>query len=308
MSESIISSWIEELRWRELDGGGFASKPRGYYSRDATCWAILALSCDSGRRDLIMRACARLATDQLADGRVCVSREHPETFWPTPLAVLAWHLSPEYRENETKALQFLLETAGEHSPKDPDSPLAHDTDLKGWSWIGGTSSWVEPTGLTLIALRIAGYCNHERVKEGARLLLDRQLPHGGWNYGNTFVFGEELRPMPLSTGIALNALKSEASLENIHTSLTYLKSRVLNLRTPRSLGWSLLGLGAWQSRPVEAQNLIYECLKNQERSGIYDTSSLALLIVASKVSGGLEEAISQVEHSEETENGRNQTR
>jgi hypothetical protein len=308
MGDNTITFWIDQLKGRVLGGGGFAARPRGEYHPEDTCWAILALSDDLANHDLIRRARARLAADQLPDGRVCVSQEHREAFWPTPLAVLAWHLSPEYRENETKAVQFLLETTGEHSPKDPDSPLAHDPDLKGWPWIGGTSSWVEPTGLAMMALRIAGYGDHQRVQEGTRLLLDRQLPHGGWNYGNTLVFGEELRPMPLSTGIALNALKNQTSLESIQVSLIYLKNRVSTLRTPRSLGWSLLGLGAWQSRPMEAQNLIYECFKNQERYGGYDTSSLALLIIASTLTGGLEEALSQGEHSEETENERNQTR
>jgi hypothetical protein len=297
MGDNIISSWVNQLKERELDSGGFASKPGGDYRPEATSWAILALSGDPASHDLITRARARLAADQLPDGRVCVSREHPEAFWPTSLAVLAWHPSPEYQKNQIKAVQFLLETIGEHSPKEPDSPLAHNTDLKGWPWIAGTHSWVEPTGLAMMALRIVGYGKQERVQEGSRLLLDRQLPHGGWNYGNTFVFGQELRPMPLSTGIALNALKSETPLETIQRSLTYLKNKVVTLRTPRSLGWSLLGLGAWQTRPVEARSLTHECLKNQERYGVYDTSSLALLIVAFNLAGGLEDILSATKES-----------
>jgi hypothetical protein len=53
--------------------------------------------------------------------------------------------------------------------------------------------------------------------------------------------------MPLSTGIVLNALKDQTSLAIIQRSLTYLQSRVASLPTPRSLGWSLLGLGAWRA-------------------------------------------------------------
>ena len=140
-----------------------------------------------------------------------------------------------------------------------------------------------------MALKIAGYGGHPRVKEATRLLLDRQLPQGGWNYGNTFVFDQELRPMPLSTGIVLNALKDQTSLATIQRSLTYLQSRVVNLPTPRSLGWSLLGLGAWRARPESSQNWIYACLKHQARYGGYDTSSLSLLLVALKSPGGLEE-------------------
>jgi len=122
-----------------------------------------------------------------------------------------------------------------------------------------------------------------------RLLLDRQLPQGGWNYGNTLVFDQELRPMPLSTGMVLNALKDQTSLPTIQRSLTYLQSRVVSLPTPLSLGWSLLGLGAWRARPEPSSNWIYDCLKNQARYGGYDTASLSLLLVALNSPGGLGE-------------------
>ena len=41
-----------------------------------------------------------------------------------------------------------------------------------------------------------------RIREAVRLLWDRQLPHGGWNYGNTVVLKQELRPHLLPTGLA----------------------------------------------------------------------------------------------------------
>jgi hypothetical protein len=118
------------------------------------------------------------------------------------------------------------------------------------------------------------------------------LPRGGWNYGNTLVFGQELRPMPLSTGIALNALKNQTSVATIQRSLSYLESRVASLPTPLSLGWSLLGLRAWAAPLGPFQAWIASCWKNQERYGHYDTTSLALLMVAWKSPGGLEEIVS----------------
>ena len=95
--------------------------------------------------------------------------------------------------------------------------------------------------------------------------------------------------MPLSTGIVLNALKDQTESATIQHSLAYLQSRLTSLQTPLSLGWSLLGLGAWQARLELSQPLIDACLKNQARYGGYDTSSLSLLLVALKSSGGLGE-------------------
>jgi hypothetical protein len=292
MAEDLIPFWVNQLKDRALPDGGFSPHPRGQYRSDATGWAILALLGDPANRDLLHRARSRLAADQLPDGRVCISPDHPEAAWPTFLAVFAWHQSPEHRENQARAADFLMTSSGRHRPRTANSPAAHDTNIKGWPWIAETHSWAEPTALAMMALKIAGYGGHERVKEATRLLLDRQLPQGGWNYGNAVVFDQELRPMPLSTGIVLNALKDQTSLANVQRSLTYLQSRVAGLPTPRSLGWSLLGLGAWRARLESSQTSIAACLKNQSRYGNYDTASLSLLLVALKSPGGLEEIFS----------------
>jgi hypothetical protein len=292
MPQDLVSFWVKQLKDRSLPDGGFSPHPRGRYRADATCWAILALVGDPGNGDLLTRARSRLAADQFPDGRVCISPDHPEAFWPTTLAVFAWRQSPKHRENQARAADFLITTSGTHFLQTANSATAHDSNIKGWPWIAETHSWAEPTALALMALKIAGYGGHQRVQEATRLLLDRQLPQGGWNYGNTFVFDQELRPMPLSTGIVLNALKGQTSLASIQGSLTYLQSRVASLPTPRSLGWSLLGLGAWRARLAPSQASIEACLKNQARYGGYDTSSLSLLLVALKSPGGLEEIFS----------------
>jgi len=292
MKENPISFCVNQLKDRGLPDGGFSPHPRGRYRADATGWAILALAGDPSSRDLLSRARSRLAADQLPDGRVCISPDHPEAAWPTSLAVFAWHQSPGHRENQVRAADFLLASSGRHWPRTADGPSAHDTDIKGWPWIAGTHSWAEPTALAMLALKIAGYGGHQRVQEATRLLLDRQLPQGGWNYGNALVFDQELRPMPLSTGLVLNGLKDQTSQAAIQRSLTYLHSRVPSLPTPHSLGWGLLGLGAWRARPESSPNLIDACLKNQARYGGYDTTSLSLLLVALKSPGGLEEIFS----------------
>ena len=259
MPEDQVSFWVNQLKDRGLPNGGFSPQPRGRYRVDATCWAILALAGDPANRALLTRSRSRLAADQLADGRVCISPDHPAVVWPTSLAIFAWHQSPEHRENQARAANFLIASSGTYWPREANSPSSHDTSIKGWSWIADTHSWAEPTAMALMALKIAGYGDHQRVKEATELLLDRQLPQGGWNYGNTLVFDQELRPMPLSTGMVLNALKDQTSLPTIQPSLTYLQSRVVNLSTPLSLGWSLLGLGAWGARPEPSQNWIYAC-------------------------------------------------
>ena len=274
---------LEAIRSRSVDGGGISMFPGGEYRPDATAWAVLAFTEArfDGRSDgLIESSRSRLVADQQKDGRVSISPSNPEAFWPTPLAVLAWSGSPEHASAQSSAVTFLLSVSGKHWDKVPDSPLAHDTSLRGWSWTEGTHSWVEPTSMALLALKDTGYGNHERVTEGVRMLLDRQLPSGGWNYGNTSVYDHEMRPQPDMTGMALNALVGLVPEDDIKRSLEYLQESVSRLKTPRSLAWAILGLGAWQSRPRESDGRIEECVKRQGRYGTYDTTLLSLLLLA----------------------------
>lgn len=288
MFETLVSRTLEALHRRILPEGGWAHRPEGVYRPDATAWGILGLVAREAEARLLKRARDRLAGEQLPDGRVSLAPDYPAASWPTPLAILAWEGSPAHRGAQSRAVDFLLRAAGESWPKRADSPFGHDSRLIGWPWILGTHSWVEPTALAMLALRVAGGGEHPRVGEARRLLLDRQLAAGGWNYGNTTVFGRHLLPMPESTGIVLNALGGQVSRDQVAISLGYLKKAVVGQRTPRSLASCLLGLGAWGERPSPATAWIGESLSRQDRYGDYDTTSLGMLLVALRVSGGLE--------------------
>ena len=287
MLKNILNSVMAEIERRILPEGGFESHIGGEYRPDATAWAILAFKACKKDTDIIQKAQARLAAEQLVDGRVCISPKHPDVFWPTSLAILAWHGSTDYIDNQKKAIYFLLHVSGMTCKKKPDSPVAHDTSIKGWPWVENTYSWVEPTALVLLALRTSGYKKHPRASEAVTMLMDRQMPKGGWNYGNIKVYGSELHPMPGPTGIALYALADLIPRKQIEKSLIYLKMTVEKLHTPFALGWSLLGLSAWNERPNNAQALILSSIDRQKRYCPYDTSLLSLLILASICENGL---------------------
>ncbi|MEW6440396.1 MAG: hypothetical protein AB1640_05605 [bacterium] len=269
--------------------GGFLHLKDGLYGAESTAWAAIALEAYGYAGGLLDSARQRLKSHQLPDGRVSISPDHPDAYWLTAPAVLAWTRSPGDFEPKTKAVHFLLGTSGRHWPRDPQAPVAHDTELRGWPWTAGTHSWTEPTALALIALKVQGLQirNHDRVREAERMLLDRQLPCGGWNYGNTFVFGQELRAMPDCTGLSLDALSGAAQESRVSHSIHYLKNGLQTLRTPRSLAWSLMGLSAWEERPDDAEERIASCLAHRNRFGASDTASLALLSLALLAPRGL---------------------
>ena len=117
------------------------------------------------------------------------------------------------------------------------------------------------------------------------MILNRQLPHGGWNYGNTLVYGKELLPFVETTGIALAALAGHIPREKVSTSLDYLRAQAERSRTPLSLAWGLFGLGAWGEFPAAGHDWVDETLNKQTKYGPYVTSLLSILALAHLCNG-----------------------
>lgn len=279
----FIPSILEKIQRLQSDNGGFPNQEGGELRPDATAWAVMAVSAlEESSTDSCARARAFLKANQIDDGRITLSPHHSDVIWPTSLAIFAWEGDGEFHSEQLRAVEFLLGFTGRHFPKQDDSVAGHDPSIRGWPWMTNTHSWVIPTSMAIGALKIRGLRTHERVLEAERMLLDRQLPHGGWNYGNTLAFGKELHPLPEFTGIALQALADQTDKARIQKSLDYLLEIFPHLHTPISLGWAILGLGAWGLRPSNVHERIAECLRLQKRYGSYSVSSLALLLCAIK--------------------------
>jgi hypothetical protein len=275
-----ISNAIDLVCSRALPEGGFSVKGDGIFRPDATAWSILALKSAVCCDEYIAKARRRLAQSQLPDGRVPLIIANAAAYWPTAISLIALQKIAGHEDSVQKAAEFLINNTGLHSTKTKDSVSEHDTEIKGWPWVENTHSWVEPTSMAVLALRSIGHGEHARVLEAVRMLLDRQLPSGGWNMGATLVFGKELLPFPESTGHALTALHSYTNTEVVQKSLDYLNKIIQNLRTPLALAWGLFGLTSWNRRPENYRRLILETLERQEKYGPYDTDLLSQLILA----------------------------
>jgi hypothetical protein len=267
------------LSRRDHDGG-FPEIQGGDYRPDATAWVTLCLDAYQTHSDIAAAARAKLRSTQKADGSIPLSVDHPEAFWPTFPSVLAFSGDPESKGAHAKAIDFLVSTTGRHSPKLEDDPTGHDTTIQGWPWIDQTHAWVEPTAMAISALTEAGLAHHGRTLDGIKLLLDRQLTNGGWNYGNTAIYGKQLNPMPAPTGMALWALADHVELSQITESLKYLQEQLGRLKTPLSLGWAFKGLSAWNIKIEKGYELAVACLDRQQKYGPYNTSQTAILLLA----------------------------
>jgi hypothetical protein len=178
-----------------------------------------------------------------------------------------------------RAATWSLAARGKTAPR--SSHVGHDTELVGWSWAADTHSWLEPTCMFVMGLRAAGFNDHPRVREGVRLIVDRLLPDGGANYGNTIVLGQPLVAHVQPTGLALLALGGEGVDDpRIGKSLDYLSSTINPEMAAPSLAMALAGLTAHGRRPAAADEWIIQALAEREASSLAVYEQALLLFAA----------------------------
>ncbi len=228
-----------------------------------------------------------LVEHQAEDGSLGVNAEQTTPCWPTSWAIVAWALARstpvadlKFAKAGQRAVNWLTSVQGELIER--TGATGHDTMIPGWPWVRGTHAWAEPTAIALLALRHAGLEDHPRTRQAAALLRDRLLPNGGMNYGNTIVFGQELRPHVQPTGLCMLALPAE-SLPNdrIHKALAYLAKRLPQTQATASLCYGLLGTAAWNRLPNDSQSwLEVACRRTLDRDPA--PYKLALLSLAGR--------------------------
>ena len=237
---SWLASTLDQLAQRPVCGYAAGAAP----ASEPTALAALALAAH-GRGGDAAPAAEWLGRIQADDGSVGV-RENEMPGWPTSLAVLAWHATNENRRHDeriARAIAWILAARGKTTPQ--PSEFGHDTQIAGWSYAEETSCWIEPTALHVTALKRTEHTQHARTRDGVRLLIDRLLPGGGCNYGNTVVLGQTLRPHVQPTGIALLALAGETDVSGrVEKSIAWLRHSIGPATSTASLCWALLGLAA----------------------------------------------------------------
>ena len=281
------------MSWLDATLDELAQRPAvGYFETSAaaaepTALAALAFIAN-GRLEAAKAASNALTGMQAENGEVGVRKgEWPG--WPTSLAILAWTAAeqasgrPEplgVNAQVNRAAAWLLANRGKAIERSDN--FGHNSELVGWAYAEGTHSWIEPTALAVMALTAAGHGKHSATREGLAVLLDRQLPGGGYNYGNTFVLGQLIRAHIEPTGIVLLALaKTNAEPALIKKSLTWLNRNIAPSTTPMSLAWALLGLRAQGVELSEADSWLKgaaERVRSRDRS----PHKLALLALAAK--------------------------
>jgi len=176
-----------------------------------------------------------------------------------------------------------------------DTQVRFDPSKYGWSWVSDSVSWVIPTAGAILALErgrrlglIRGKEVERRMALGCSMLLDRMCQGGGWNAGNSVVYGVALAPHVDATSIALAGLRFHYHhLAEVRQSLSWSLFWLLaaDCSSAFSLACKILALQSYvdvrsDARPALEAAQAKLAVLVQEPAQIAENSTLALSILA----------------------------
>jgi len=237
------SRFADRLLSFSLSDGGLAYYRGNASSAEPTLLALLGLFAVGATAQSTKPLLSWAAGLQNPDGSVGLNPEHRDQgLWLTALSAIVFHRLG-LKEARDRALGFVTSLKSVTVANDPN--IRQDNTLVGWPWVPGTFGWVEPTAWSLVALNVCGLGGHARAVEGRKFLLDRQIPSGGWNYGNPGINDRELLPFWDTTGLALVALRGRTDVDRVRPSLDLLEKDQEKIESPCGLAWTVLSLESY---------------------------------------------------------------
>jgi len=301
----ICRKLLANLLEQQNPASGAWGYRRGQDAVEPTCLALMAIRAGKGASG---RLAARwLEEQQTASGACHAFVGHDEdACWTTSLAVISLVNSFPTSAGLQRVVQWLIKARGREAQwlwrwkfQTVDTKVSFDPAKFGWGWVEGTTSWVIPTALTIIALQKAvrsGLCQdgecRGRIQLGCEMLLDRMCPGGGWNAGNSVVFGVALQPHIDATAIALLALLHYPAAAAIESSLRWLGARAVQCPSPFSIPWAVLAMDVYRdlipdtkARVMAATERLIQLLDTGTGVGETCTQALAALAIEAAAGG-----------------------
>ncbi len=290
----MLEEGIRSLLNSQNPDGGWGSVNGRRSNTEATSLAVTAL--ETIKREELSPAARRgmnwLKDHQNSDGSWPFNDSVKIPSWSTALAMLALIPTPEHHAIVIHAAHWVLLQEGRRfgwliklltalSLRKRSVDL--NEELVGWPWMPDTFSWVEPTSYFLIALKklrvdLVETKVTERIRQAELMIYDRMCVDGGWNYGNSVVFGGKLWPYPDVTALALIALQDHREREANVKSFSALEQMLTRVDSGLTLAWSIICLSLY-GRPVDMlrQKL---AAKYVESRFLGETKSIALALLA----------------------------
>jgi hypothetical protein len=240
---SLLGSQNPDGGWPYQRGGPSWTEP--------TAYGLLALMAQGSVGEPVERGLRWLRAMQRSDGGWPPQPDVAQSAWVTAVAALLGPAalgSGAYR----RGIAWIVRQTGEESTL--LSRLQQfitvgsqgDPVYDGWPWFPGTSAWVTPTALAMLALRkaerIAGAPQiAARLNHGVEYLLGHACSEGGWNHGAARALDYDARSYPETTGAALLALIGKDS-PVVRKACGWARAQLPACRTSEGESWLRLGL------------------------------------------------------------------
>ncbi|MBS1826845.1 MAG: hypothetical protein JST93_16125 [Acidobacteria bacterium] len=250
----LRQSRLAHLRATQNSDGGWGYFPHKQSRLEPTCYALLALHGDKASSDAWMRGWSLIRSWQQNDGGFRPGAEIQLSSWATALVVTLHCVHGVSDARFQKGVAWLLGSKGVEGGWLERAlglvmkmPVEYDRRHKGWPWLADTSSWVEPTAHSVLALKKAAPqvslpALQERVLEGERMMLDRRSPDGGWNYGNRRVLRTDLPSYPETTAVALLGLQGSLLMEDRNGAVAAAEKHLLETKSRLAKAWLTISL------------------------------------------------------------------
>lgn len=245
---SLLASQNPDGGWPYQRGGPSWTEP--------TAYALLALMAQGSVAESVEKGLQWLASAQLPDGGWPPQPAVRQSAWVTAVAAL---LGPAALGEDCyrRGIGWIVEQTGEES-KFLSRVRQFLTGVSrgdpGWPWFPGTSAWVTPTAVSMLALRKAARSTgsphiRARLDMGASYLLAHACSDGGWNHGAARALDHDARSYPETTGVALLALDGNQSAA-VAKACAWARAQLPQCRASEAESWLRLGLLAHGQLPV----------------------------------------------------------
>ena len=294
------SEIIKFLLQSQNPDGGWGYFPGKSSALEATAFALLAVRLLTEAATCKQKAISFLKSRQAGTGGWPVNTSESEAAsWVSSLAGHALFEAEGYGNPVRRSAEYLESTFGKvplnwwtrlSIAMGNKKGLPFDVRFGGWNWNPSTTPWVEPTsyallflkkiGTSLLPAQLQGF-----ILEAETMLYDRMCPSGGWNYGNSRVLGEDLRPYLLTTAIALMALQDHPEREENRRSLEYLQRTLSAEKSALSLAYAILCLDLYRFQDSLASDSLLRIWEEDHFFKNTKTAALASLALDARERG-----------------------
>jgi hypothetical protein len=292
-SHLMLQEAVKILLTSQNSDGGWGALAGKRSATEITALALLALQAahDNAAESALRKSETWLIKRQNADGSWPLNDGLKASSWSTALAMIALSESDQFEERLTKAGNWALEQEGSKPGILANLILALtfqkksvqlNEDLIGWSWTPNSFSWVEPTSYFLLALKktkrlLASKTVEERIQQGELMIYDRMCDNGGWNYGNSSVYGERLWPYPDITAVALIALQDQGDRKENQVSLRALSEMTKSTDSGLALSWTAICFSLYGQEDAELRKRLVKRFAKTKFLGEMKATALGIL-------------------------------